>query len=161
MHSSDTDLYKEPQVRVYSFEELLEEKGYIVYTNVGTSMLPLLRERRDIIEIRPLERKPEKYDVLLYKRGNTYILHRVLKVKPDGTYLIAGDNNIFVETDVTDAMILGRMTRIIRNRREIKVDEDLRYKVYSHIWVDFFPLKCLILRARGKAARVWHRVCRK
>ena len=41
----------EPQVRYVTFEELLEKDGYIVYTNVDTSMMPLLRKRRDIIEI--------------------------------------------------------------------------------------------------------------
>ena len=152
-------LYSEPSsVKVYSFEELLEEKGYIVYTNVGTSMLPLLRQRRDIIEIRPMTRKPKKYDVLLYKRGASYILHRVLKVQPGGGYLIAGDNNIFVERDVTDRMILGRMTRIIRDRREIRTDTDLQYKLYSHIWVDFFPVRCFLLRVRGKLSRIYHRI---
>ena len=149
-------MYSEPEVKLYSFEELLSEKGYIVYTNVGKSMMPLLRERRDIIEIRPLEKKPERYDVLLYKRGESYILHRVLKVLPDGGYRIAGDNNIFVETDIRDEMILGRMTRIIRNGREIKVDENLPYRIYSHLWVDFFPLKCFLLRVRGKVSRVLH-----
>lgn len=150
--------YKEPQVRVYSFEEILAEKGYIVYTNVGCSMMPLLRQRRDIIEIRPLTRKPVKYDVILYKRNHTYILHRVLKVQPDGGYLIAGDNNLFIERDVTDSMILGRMTRIIRDGREILVDNNLLYKLYSHVWVDFFPVKCFLLRVRGKAARLYHRL---
>ena len=146
--------YKDPQVKVYTFEELLAEKGYIVYTNVGTSMLPLLRERRDIIEIRPLQTsRPRKYDVILYKRGQTYILHRVLKVLENGTYLIAGDHNIFVETDITDAAILGCMTRIIRDGREILVDKSFLYKLYSHIWVDFFPLKCLILRGKGWLSR--------
>lgn len=154
-------IYDEPKVKVYSFEELLEEKGYIVYTNVGCSMMPLLRQRRDIIEIRPLMRKPQKYDVLLYKRGNTYILHRVLKVLDGGGYLIAGDNNIFVERDVTDQMILGRMTRIIRDRKEILVDENWKYKVYSHIWVDFLYIKCLALRVRGKAARMWNKAVQK
>ena len=33
-------------VKVYSFEEMLYEKGYIIYTNVGMSMLPLLRRKR-------------------------------------------------------------------------------------------------------------------
>ena len=41
-----------PVIQFYSFEELLEKDGYIVYTNVGCSMLPLLRQRRDIIEIK-------------------------------------------------------------------------------------------------------------
>ena len=146
--------YKEPSVKVYSFEELLSEKGYIVYTNVGCSMMPLLRERRDIIEIRPLTRKPQKYDVLLYKRNQTYILHRVIKILPDGRYLIAGDNNLFIERDVTDAMILGRMTRIIRDGKEINVDDDWKYKLYSHLWADFFPVKCLMLRAGRWVRRV-------
>ena len=143
---------------MYTFEELLDEKGYIVYTNVGTSMLPLLRERRDIIEIRPLKQRPTRYDVVLYKRGSTYILHRVLKALPDGGYLIAGDHNIFIERDVTDSMLLGRMTRIIRDGRKIDVDKNIRYKIYSHIWVDFFPVKCLILRGKGKPARIYHKI---
>lgn len=151
--------YKEPSVKLYTFEELLSEKGYIVYTNVGTSMMPLLRQRRDIIEIRPLTKPPAKYDVLLYKRGSTYILHRVLKVTESG-YLIAGDNNLFIERDVTPSMILGRMTRIIRDGREIRVDTDLWYKVYSHIMVDLFPIKCFLLRIRGKASRIWHKIKR-
>ncbi len=142
-----------PEIKFYTFEELLKEKGYIVYTNVGTSMLPLLRERRDIIEIRPIERPPEKYDVLLYKRGETYILHRVIRILPDGGYLIAGDHNTFIERDVTDRMILGKMTRIIRNGREIKVDENLLYRIYSHIWTDFFPVKCFLLRGKGWVGR--------
>ena len=40
-----------PQERVMSFEEILRERGCFVYTNVGTSMMPLLRQRRDIIWI--------------------------------------------------------------------------------------------------------------
>ena len=148
--------YSEQDIKHYTFEELLSEKGYIVYTNVGTSMMPLLRQRRDIIEIRPVFERPSKYDVILYKRGSTYILHRVLRVLPEGGYLIAGDHNIFIERDITDAMILGKMTRIIRNGREIRVDENFVYKVYSHIWVDFFPVKVFLLRGKGWLSRRVH-----
>ena len=154
-----TDIHNsDPVIKVYTFEELLNEKGYIVYTNVGCSMMPLLRERRDIIEIRPIFSKPKKYDVLLYKRGGTYILHRVVKTLPAGGYFIAGDHNIFIESDVTDEMILGRMTRIIRDGKDINTDSNLWYKVYSHIWVDFFPIKCFLLRIRGKTARIYHKL---
>jgi len=69
----------------YSFEELLKKDGFIVYTNVGFSMMPLLRQRRDIIEIRAKgPGRCRKYDVVLYRRGEKYILHRILKVLPDG-----------------------------------------------------------------------------
>lgn len=64
----------EPVAQYTTFEEMLEKDGYIVYSNVGYSMMPLLRQRKDIIEIR--KKGPgrcKKYDVVLYKRGNKYI----------------------------------------------------------------------------------------
>lgn len=147
----------EPAVRFVSFEEMLRQDGYIVYTNVGCSMLPLLRERRDIIEIRS---KPEtrcrKYDVVLYKRGNQYILHRVLKVLPEG-YLIAGDHNTFVERDVTDAMILGVMTRVIRGGKSIR-PEDWRYRLYVRLWCAPWRLRMTLLKVIGLSRRVLHRL---
>ena len=67
-----------------SFEGLLDEKGSIIYTNIGYSMMPLLRQKKDIIEIRKKNNgRCKKYDVVLYKRGTQYILHRILKVLPD------------------------------------------------------------------------------
>ena len=81
---------EEPKAKVKTFEEMLSQDGYLVYTNVGCSMLPLLRERRDIIEIRPkASPRCKKHDVVLYKRGDQYIIHRILCVLPDG-YVIAG-----------------------------------------------------------------------
>lgn len=99
-----------------SFEKLLEQNGYFIYTNVGRSMMPLLRERRVIIENhkKGLDRC-KKYDVVLYKRGERYILHRILAVLPYGKYIIEGDINTFLGKDITDDKILGVMTRVIRD----------------------------------------------
>lgn len=156
LHKSVPDIYNhgghDPDfsVKFYSFEDMLNNRGFLVYTNVGFSMLPLLRQRRDIIEIR--KKGPErckKYDVALYKRGDKYILHRVLKVLPDG-YLIAGDHNTFVERDVTDKMILGVMTRVIRNGKDIYMDNPW-YRLYVHLWCDCWPARMLLLRVIRKA----------
>ena len=141
----------ETERKTYSFEELLDTKGYIVYTNVGTSMLPLLRQRRDIIEIRKVSSdRCRKYDVVLYKRGNKYILHRILKVRPDD-YVIAGDHNTFLEYGITDRDILGVMTRVIRSGKEIHM-KDPGYRLYVHLWCDFYPLRMFLLKCRWKAA---------
>lgn len=150
-----------PVVQYYTFEELLEKDGFIVYTNVGVSMMPLLRQRRDIIEIRKKEPgRCQKYDVVLYKRGGKYILHRILRVLPEG-YLIAGDHNTFVETDVTDDMILGVMTRVIRNGRSITMD-NLSYRLYVHLWCDCYPLRMFLLRCKAKArailSKIYHKI---
>lgn len=144
-----------PRARQISFEELLERDGVLVYTNVGCSMMPLLRQRRDVIEIR--KKGPErckKYDVALYKRGKKYILHRILKVLPEG-YLIAGDHCVFVERDITDENILGVMTRVRRNGKDISVDNPW-YRLYVHLWCDCYPLRMLILRCKFLAFRVAH-----
>ena len=143
-----------------TFEELLATQGFLIYTNVGCSMMPLLRQRKDLIEIRS---KPpgrcRKYDVVLYKRGPKYILHRILKVRPQG-YVIAGDHNTFLEYDITDDHILGVMTRVIRNGRTITMDDRL-YRFYVHLWCDFYPMRMLILKEKAFARRVLRALKRK
>ena len=86
-------------VKTYKFEKLLSERGYIVYTCKGTSMMPLLRQQRDIIEIRPKgDQRCKKYDVVLYKRGETYILPGIFRVYPNWC-ITAGDSNIIFEME--------------------------------------------------------------
>lgn len=136
---------EKPNAVFYTFEDYLETKGFLLYTNVGCSMMPLLRQRRDVIEIRRKgSGRCKKYDAVLYKRGEKYVLHRILKVLPQG-YLIAGDNNTFVERDVTDGMILGVMTRVIRDGKDIYMDNPW-YRLYVHLWCDCYPVRMLVLR---------------
>ena len=146
--------------RLYSFEELLNRDGYIIYTNVGFSMMPLLRQKRDVIEIKKKEpSRSRKYDVVLYKRDKRYILHRVLKVLPDG-YIIAGDHNTFIETDITDDRILGVMTRVIRNGKSITPD-NFWYKVYVHLWCDAYPVRMKIIRWKYRVIGILRAVKRR
>lgn len=141
--------------KTYSFEEVLNKQQAIIYTNIGYSMMPLLRQKRDVIEIR--KKGPgrcKKYDVVLYRRRSRYILHRILKVLPEG-YIIAGDHNAFIETDVTDDMILGVMNRVIRNGKSITPD-NIWYKLYVHLWCDIYPIRMMILKIKWKIKRkIW------
>ena len=66
-----------------SIVEGLKKTGYHASTTVGYSMYPLLRDRRDNIVVRPCNGRLKKYDVPLYKRGDEYVLHRIIKVLPD------------------------------------------------------------------------------
>ncbi len=151
---------EKPSVNIYSFEELLKKDDYIVYTNVGCSMLPLLRARQDIIEIR--RKGPDrckKYDVVLYKYGDKYLLHRILKVKQEG-YDIAGDNNTFVEKNISEEMILGIMTRVVRNGKTITPDNAF-YKLYVHVWCDAYPVRMWIIRTKRQAKRLLSKIKRR
>lgn len=123
-------------------------------------MMPLLRQKRDVIEIRKkVPGRCKKYDVVLYKYRGKYILHRILKVLPNG-YIIAGDHNTFLETDITDDMILGVMTRVIRNGKDITPD-NFRYKIYVHLWCDAYPVRIFLLKAKAFVYRCLRYVKRK
>ena len=143
--------YLQSDEQKISFEEMLDQYGYIVYTIVGYSMMPLLRQRKDIVEIKKKDPgRCKKYDVVLYKRGDNYVLHRILKVLSTG-YIIAGDNNGFIESGITDDQILGVMTRIIRDGKSISV-KDLTYQVYVHLWCDLYPARMAVIKVREKIA---------
>lgn len=142
-----------------SFEEVLRRHGKLVYTVRGTSMMPLLREKRDlaVIEPRPTDKnglplRCRKYDAVLYKRGDKYVLHRILKVLPEG-YIICGDNNYRREYDIGDDRIIGVLTGFVRNGAETPVT-DFRYRIYVHLWCDLFLLRAGILWLRSVLYRI-------
>ncbi len=111
------------------FEQEIQSRGYIVYTNEGDSMMPLLRQHRDIIVIRKITEPLKKYDTVLFKRPNgAYILHRIVKVCGLGQYRIAGDNRHFSEL-VPEEWIIGILTEVIKDGKHISVDSK-EYKAY-------------------------------
>ena len=87
----------------------------------------------------------KKYDILLYRRDSgQYVLHRVLKVRRDD-YVICGDNRWKCEYGITDRHVIGVLTAIIRDGKEIPMC-DGRFRLYAHLWCDLFPLRAGILR---------------
>lgn len=131
-----------------TFEEELEKRGRLVYKNVGTSMLPLIRQGKDIIVISKPEGRLKKYDVPLYRRDSgQYVLHRILKVR-ENDYVTCGDNQWRREYGVTDGQIIGLLTSVVRGgRKEIPVTSRA-YRLYVHLWCDLFYLRALLLRTR-------------
>ena len=85
-----------------TFEEQIEKNGRLIYTNVGDSMWPLIRQGKDLLVIEPVHGRLRKYDVPLYKRDSgQYVLHRILEVRRDD-YVICGDNRSRKEYGITD-----------------------------------------------------------
>ena len=115
-----------------SFEEYLEKYGSLTYTNVGTSMMPLLKQGRDLFTvIKKGEKRCKRGDVVLYKKGGKYVLHRIVKVR-EHDYVIMGDNCVSKETGIRDIDIIGVMTEYKRNGKLHSVT-DKGCRVYSYI----------------------------
>lgn len=130
-----------------TFEEEIRRNGTIIYTNVGDSMMPFIRQGRDVLVISRTEGRLKRYDVPLYKRDSgQYVLHRILKVR-ENDYVICGDNRWNREYGITDRHIIGVLTGVIRDGKEIPVT-DRKYRIYVHLWCDFFPVRAFIIRVR-------------
>lgn len=97
------------------FETELQTHGSFLYRCTGRSMLPLLREYRDLVEIFPCpEAGPRRGDVVLFRRNGSYVLHRVVRVTADG-YVMRGDHNARPEKGVKREDLVGVMTACVRN----------------------------------------------
>ena len=131
------------------FEEVLEQDGRLVYTNVGTSMLPLLRQGRDLFVIE--KRGPGRLkagDVVLYRRPpDRYVLHRIIEVR-ETDYVILGDNCIRREYGVTDDDILGVMTGFMRDGKQHAVTEK-GYRLYTFLMLHCIDGRIFLKRVVG------------
>lgn len=135
-----------------TFEEQIQKNGKLIYTNVGDSMMPLIRQDKDLLIIEKVNGRLKKYDVPLYKRDSgQYVLHRILKVR-ENDYVICGDNRWRREYGISDRHIIGVLTGIVRDGKTILVT-DKKYQLYVHLWCDFFPVRAFVIRVRGFVKR--------
>lgn len=136
-----------------TFEEELNAHGSIIFTNRGRSMLPLLRQDRDVMVIdRRGPDRLKKYDAVLFKRDTgQYIMHRVLRVL-DGGYYIAGDNNVSGEF-VREDQVLGVLRSVRRGSRTISVT-DFGYRCYVRL---YRPIHRALLRPRRFIYQILYR----
>ena len=134
------------------FEDIIAEQGKLVYTNVGNSMFPIVREG-DLLIIERVSAPLQIGDVPLYKRDNgQYVLHRIADVK-NGKYTMKGDNRTEMEKGVSDRHIIGVLTGIVRNGRTFPVETVQDYTV--RIAMDLIYLvSCAVNEKTPDAERV-------
>lgn len=136
-----------------TFEQELDRKGTITYTCRGVSMLPLLRQQKDLFIITKRQSRCKKYDVALYKRADgAYVLHRIIKVLPDG-YVFLGDNCLNKEYGITDQDVLGVMTSFVRDGKEYAADAG-GCLLYAKVWYMLYPVRRLWKLLKLKIRRI-------
>lgn len=137
-----------------TYEEYLEQNGEMTYTNRGISMLPLLKQGRDLFTIRKKgAERCQKYDVVLYRRPpESYVLHRIVAVRPDD-YILLGDNCLNKETGITDRDIIGVMTGYVRKGKARSTD-DFGYMLYSRWIVLTYPVRRMCKLIKSKVLQI-------
>ncbi|MBR3918142.1 MAG: S24/S26 family peptidase [Clostridia bacterium] len=130
-----------------TYEDELNRMGSFTYTNIGESMMPMLKQGRDLFTVEKKIGRCRKYDVVLYKRPpRSYVLHRVVKVC-ENDYVILGDNCINKEYNIKDDEIIGVLKSFVRNGKEYTVTH-FGYKIYSRVWYYLYPFRKVLMRLK-------------
>ncbi|MBO7520580.1 MAG: S26 family signal peptidase [Clostridia bacterium] len=137
----------------------IEEKGKAYFYTKGVSMLPTLKEGRDISVLAPLTREIKRGDVVLFTRKgepDRLVLHRVIKRRRDGIYLIRGDNT-YRNEPVKEKNVLALLEGFFRKGRYFDCEKSKRYRIYSSLWMFFYPFrKAFYFLPRRAAAKIKH-----
>ena len=128
-------------------EEILAEQGVYVGPTVGLSMLPMLKNRRDTIVVKPKTERLKRLDVALYRRGEDYVLHRVL-APIDGGYLIRGDN-CYSDELIPEEDVFGVLVEFFRKDKHI-LCTDKKYLRYANRRIKTYKIRRFFVRAKGK-----------
>ena len=122
----------------------LQNGQTIRFSPNGKSMLPMLRQGRDSVELSPISGKLRKYDLPLYRRRDgKYILHRI--VQAGETYVCMGDNQFYPEPGVRQDQLIAVVTAFYRDGK--------RYTVYG--W--FYRAYCVLWHYTRPLRRFWKR----
>lgn len=118
----------------------------------GVSMLPMLRQGRDAVEIAPLTEKLKKYDLPVYQYpSGKIVMHRIVDVEED-YYVCLGDNTYAYEKIFPDQMI-AVVSAFKRGEKRISVD-DPGYRLYCRVWVAVFPVRKFLKRVKSWLRRL-------
>jgi len=134
-------------------EEVIESGGEFRLFPRGTSMMPLLRQGKDSVILIKSETAPKKRDILFYKRSSgQFVLHRIVGLSKDGSYVLCGDNQTALEKGITDEMIIATVSAVYRDERRIEKNTFGR-KIYEFFWC-IMPLRKLVFFSRRVLSKV-------
>lgn len=129
-----------------NIEKALREDGAAVAKTDGNSMEPMLYNGTTVIITAPTFPLKEG-DVPVYHRDDHLTMHRIIKVTDNG-YIISGDNRKNLETDITDADIIGVLSGFYRNGKYVDTN-DSEYLKYSEKMCRRYYKKALRLKVRA------------
>lgn len=102
-------------------KQQLAEDGQAFVRVTGNSMSPLLKHLRDGVEIVP-PKEIRRGDIVLFDRKNgRYALHRVIR-KGETGFSMAGDNQWFMEDNLSYDQIIGVVSCIRRKGKSLSRD---------------------------------------
>ena len=122
----------------------------------GDSMRPLIRRGIDPVTIVPLDQPLQKGDVVLFRLGERYIVHRVWQLE-DGRVRTFGDNCWNPEPWFPASQVLGQVIRYQRGGRYHRLDTP-QARAWGRFWMAIHPIRMVYKRLRSLAGRCYRKV---
>lgn len=122
----------------------------------GDSMRPLIRRGKDPVTIVPLRRELMKGDVVLFRLGERYVVHRVWQLK-EGLVRTFGDNCWNPEPWFPEEQVLGQVVRYVRGGRTHRLDTPAA-RAWGRLWMAIHPIRLCYKRLRSLAGRCYRKV---
>lgn len=130
-------------------ELLAQGQTHVTIPVAGGSMVPFLHSG-DTVCLDLLDRPAKRGDILLYQRENgRYILHRLVRVRKDGTLIMAGDAQQALEILPGPAHIRAIVTSACHKGKPCDPGS-LRWWVYAHVWMWLLPVRHPLMWLREK-----------
>ena len=129
-----------------NIERSIKELGYAVAPIAGTSMLPLLKEGRDLVELESCsQERLKKGDVVLYKKNDgTLVLHRIIKTENREFFTVLGDHQFKNAERVNKNQIIAVACGFFIKGRYV-TEKTRWYRMYKKIWLCNLNFRRIIL----------------
>ncbi len=126
----------------------LKEGASVPLTVTGTSMQPFLVDGKDVVWIRACEPSDiKKGAILLFKRADeSFVLHRVRAVRPDGKLLMNGDGQTWCEK-ISCQQVVAVVTHIEKDGKKKSCDS-AAYKSGVALWQALMPVRAYLMKIR-------------
>ena len=136
-------------------EERLQSGTEVALTVRGTSMDPYLVDKRDTVYLTaPGDRVFQKGDIVFFRRDDgSYAMHRILRVNPNGSFDIVGDNQCVCDTGITRERIIAYVPKVTRKGKEMSTESGFwRFAMiqYMHVRMKYPRPALRLMRTIGK-----------
>lgn len=142
------------QILFAQAEAVLRAGKRIQIRVVGRSMEPFLLDNEDVVIIKPcVSTTLRRGDIVLFKVGISYCLHRIIRIK-DREITLCGDGIYQSVEHISADSILGVLHSVVRPSGRTVVCSSIMWKACGNVWMALRPVRRYLLYIRHK----WHRL---
>ena len=110
----------------------------------------MLAEGRSTAFLSLPESPLKRGDIVLYQReSGRYILHRIKKVRKDGSLVMVGDAQQELELLLSQNQVRARVVSVIHKGKACEPG-DFRWWLYARVWLCLRPFRHFLMALRGK-----------